>query len=270
MAINKHEADFCGSPDKINQTLELDEVVRCRSEVMEITEQSLEHFLFTPSNNGIVNGVTRPYPNLAKLFNSFVPQDQSLVFALKAPAEFSYFVEDLIKKRYKTYRELLLRYSVRIIPTTETEYRLSGGSFAGVHLSLVNEHRWKISKMIRRDFGDVDADIRLLEEGRFISNLPAQTARLFPKVNPDDIIERPDQVGYNMEYCPFPTIAELVFSKHITPEQTVEFLAGIYDAMFTRVYCLDEDPSKQDDDYFGRIDRRMDRVLSSPEGIGES
>lgn len=270
MALNKYERDFCGPTDAIKKTLNIEEVVRCRSEVMQLVERGLSHFLFTPSEQQpLINGKPANLHHLAKLFAPFVPSGQSLVFAFRDPAEFAPFVEDLLEARCPSYCELFLRHSVRIVPTTETDYQLSGGSFAGVRLSLIDEQRWSISKMIRRDFGDIDADVRLLAEGRFISELPQQVARLFPKVEREDVVEENGKVGYHMEYCPFPTMAELVLSHHVTPSQTVEFLAGIYDTMFTRVYCLPERQDKQDDDYFGRIDRRMDRVLSTPDHVGQ-
>jgi len=270
MALNKYALDFCGSLEVVKKTLNTEEIIACRSEVLKVIEKGSSHFLFTPNEQEpLINGKSVQFPYLAKLFASFVPFGQSLVFAFKHVAEFAPFVEDLLERRWTTYSELLLRHSARIVPSTETDYQLSGGSFAGVRLSLVEEQRWRISKMIRRDFGDIDADVRLLAEGRFISELPTQVARLFPQVRREDVVEENGKVGYHMEYCPFPTIAELVLTDHITPEQTVEFLAGIYDTMFTRVYCLPESSEKQDDDYLGRVDRRMERVLSTPEYIGQ-
>ena len=270
MALSKYERDFCGPSERTKRVLNDEETIACRSEVMRVIDVGSPHFLFTPNEQEpLVNGKPVQLPNLAKLFASFVPFGQSLVFAFKNVAEFAPLIEDLLEQRWPTYGEVLLRHSVRIVPCAETEYQLSGGSFAGVRLSLVDEQRWEISKMIRRDFGDVDADVRLLAEGKFISNLPPQAARLFPKVRPEDVIEENGKVGYRMEYCPFPTIAELVLAGHITPEQTVEFLAGIYDAMFTRVYCIPEDGGKKDDDYFSRIDRRMERVLATPDHVGQ-
>lgn len=270
MALNKHERDFCGPSERVKRVLNNEEIIACRSEVMRVIDKGLAHFLLTPNEQDpLINGKPAQVPQLAKLFSSFIPFGQSLVFAFKTAAEFAHFVEDLLGQRCPTYDEVLLRHSVRIVPCADTDYQLSGGSFAGVKLSLIDEQRWQISKLIRRDFGDVDADVRLLEEGKFISNLPPQAARLFPKVHPEDVIEENGRVGYHMEYCPLPTIAELVLSGHITPEQTVDFLAGIYDSMFTRVYCLPENAGKKDDDYFGRIDRRMERVFETPDHVGQ-
>ncbi|MDD5750922.1 MAG: hypothetical protein PHS73_00180 [Candidatus Peribacteraceae bacterium] len=266
MAFHTLETSFCGPPGDITHTLSPEDAEQCQQEAGQYDGKISHHFLFSP--DCCESEPARSCPQLSALFRSFTPPSHSLVFAPEDASEFPAFVGDLIHKRQQTYRELLLRHSVRVIPATETEYQLSGGSFSGVFLSLMNEQRWRISKMMYRGFGDQDGDIRLLEEARFICGLPPDVVDFFPAVDPKDVIERPDQVGYHMQYHPFPTMAELVLSQQITPEQTVTHLAGIYDAMLSRVYCKDKDPSDGGDDYFSRIDRRMERVLSTPEGVG--
>jgi len=268
MALNKLGKDFCGPNELVRDVLKKDEKIRAAKELSWIIDNYSCHLIFTPNKQGgRINEQEVACHNLSKVFGSFISDGHSLIFAFRDRAAFTYFVEDLLNQDSKTYSELLIKHSVRIVPTTGTAYTLSGGSFAGVGLTL-NDKAWQITKMIQRGFGDVDADVRLLAEGKFIAGLPPQAVNKFPKVKYEDIIEAPNQVGYRMEYCPYPTVAELVLSEHISPEQTIEALSNIYRVMFAEVYCIGLGPEERDDSYFERIDRRMERIVATPEHIG--
>ena len=270
MALNKHMKDLCGPTEIIPDTLTSEEKTIAESQAADLERKHGPNFLFTPDQEGgKINGQPAEAPILSKLIAAFVKPGNSLVCAFENGCGFPGFVKGLSPNGTSlSYRDVLLEHAVRILPTTDTTYQLSGGSFAGVELSLANQERWQIAKMIRRGFGDVDADVRLLQEGRFISQLPPAVANKFPKVRQEDVVERPDQIGYRMEYCPYPTMAELVLSGHLTPDQIVEALTHIYHSMFEDAYCLPESSDRADDNYFERIDRRMARVLDTSNSIG--
>jgi len=266
MAFNKLDHHSCGPKEQM-KTVDADQKTYCRNEAKAIVAKGAKDFLFTPNEaGGLLNGIVVDFPRISQLFRTFIPNGHSLVFSFKDETEFVLFIEDILEKKHSAYSDLLLRYSVRTIPTQNTHYQFSGGSFARVNLSLVDNQRWEVSKMVTKGIGDVDADQRLLAEGKFIRDLPPRAAPLFPRVH--GVTELPTEVGYQMAYCPFPTMAELVLSRQITPEQTVDFLTGIYETMFSKVYSKD-DPNNKDDNYFNRIDRRRERIFATPKGVGE-
>jgi len=271
MAIDRKSVDTSNASACSNIEFDYETKGTCLAEAENIaTSKFPPHFLFVPSEGGILNGSLRPYPQLSHVFSQIVPENSSLVFAFNHNREFREFFTELISKERSSIKDIFLRYGVQQIPSTHDSYQLSGGSFATVMLEYSQNHKWSISKLITLKEGqrDIDADVRLLDEAKFIATLPPSIARYFPRVYPEDISETATELGYKMEYCPYPTLAELVLSRHLNPEATIEQLANIYDTMFSKVYSCHADNFDQDDDYFERISRRIDRVLTTPDHIG--
>lgn len=232
-------------------------------------EQNKLHFLFSPKNGCcIINGQVEHYPAIGALLRNFIQQDQALVIADRERGQFSYLLTGLMDGTRHRVSDLLLKQSVRLIPSTELPFRLSGGSFAGVDLYMGDDHKWKVYKFINRERRDEDADVRLAREGAFIRDLPAAPKAMFPFVGPSDVIETDRFVGYNMVYCPYPTMAESLLSGHCDGRQIVDAIGNIYEHMFHDMYVHPEPDDEQDDSYFERIDRRFDRIMQTPESVG--
>lgn len=232
-------------------------------------EQNKLHFLFSPKNGGCsVSGQVEHYPAVGAFLRNYIQQDHALVIADKERGQFSRLLTELMDDSKQRVSDLLLKQSVRIIPSAELPFRLSGGSFAGVDLYMGDDHKWKVHKFINREQRDEDADVRLAREGAFIRDLPAAPKAMFPFVGPSDVIETDRLVGYNMDYCPYPTMAESLLSGHCGGKQIVDALGNIYGQMFHDMYVHPEPDDEQDDSYFERIDRRFDRVMQTPESVG--
>ncbi|MCD6109632.1 hypothetical protein J7J83_02645 [bacterium] len=266
MAINKHSQSFCEKDTtQCLQDIDCSLYLKAIEEASRIIQSFPGHFLFTPSDNGYINEKPVNCPILTQVFKKIITEGHSIVFSLTA-IDFMDFINELFSNKNISIELLLSKYKIQTIPSNSTNYILSGGSFAQVYLNL-NNFRWRVSKLIKGNFGDIDADIRLIDEGIFISNLPSNVAKYFPRVSQKDVLKIPPVIGYHMEYFPYPTIAEQIFSGDLSPERAVFYLKNIYQAMLENVYSVEKSKTEDHDDYLQRIDRRMQRILDTPDNI---
>jgi len=252
----------------VSSQFSAEERLRIINEARAIEQEKL-HFLLSLNDGGCsVNGEVTDCPTIGSLMKNVIREDESLVIANNEQAQFSRMLASLIDDTRGSVSDVFLHEGVRIIPSTALPFRLSGGSFAGVDLYMNGKQQWKVHKFINQRQCDEDADIRLAREGVFIRDLPAAPKSMFPYVGPQDVILTDDQVGYHMDYCPHPTMAESLFGNQCDGKQIVDALANIYEHMFRDMYTLPQPENEQDDSYFERIDRRFERIMQTPESMG--
>jgi len=226
------------------------------------------HFLFTPNDNGgLINGNEADLPTLCSFFRPVCTADMSLVFAFSGQTTMNAFIKDAIENGLS--EQVLIAHSIRRIHGSMTEKRLAGGSFSSVTLSLANQTQWRVIKTIYgAQSQNIDAGTRLIDEAKFIAGLPPSASMAFPHIESGGIILEPDRVGYVMNYCPYPTLAESFIEGYASPKELIDHYCNIYEFMLTNVYSHPEAPEKQDDNYFERIDRRFKQVMDTEPNRG--
>jgi hypothetical protein len=142
---------------------------------------------------------------------------------------------------------------------------LSGGSYSSV-LLRVRGDKASIYKMIKNPHKErnIDADMRLLHEGIWLNLLPKSAARLFPQLK--RLIDNGDEFGYEAEFVPSCSAAELIFQNCIDSDQLFAVLSEVYLALLTSMYCFPSvklDDLSNEEDYLKRIDRRTRAILQS-------
>jgi len=259
----------------------LDEIVSCQysdlimsdclREARDICKYTDGDFLLTPGQNVIwVNKSEMPYKNISMLLHLFITDEYSLVIVNQTKLELSNFISDLLNKNInykKTYHDILIEHNVRIVYANLELHRLKGGSFSKVEL-FIDKNRWRISKRIIYPKGDEDADIRLYREGVFVTGLPDCARRLFPDIRQEEIYCTPELIGYQMEYCPFPTLGELVITKQVDPFGLIKCLEVVCESLIENMYVNKFNYCQSDDNYFKRISRRIKRINDTPSDIG--
>jgi len=149
---------------------------------------------------------------------------------------------------------------------------LSGGSYSSV-LLRVREGKANIYKRIEKPLKEenVDTDMRLLHERAWLKALPESAARLFPQLK--CFLDDEKAFGYETEFIPACSAAELVFQGCMNGKQLFAVLREVYLALCRHMYCL---PSiklvnlPDETGYLERIERRTQAILKScypPDGI---
>lgn len=227
-------------------------------------------FLLTcPSKKTVkFNGYTAYFPYLSVILSKFLNDETALIFSIRDPSIFEKFISEAIYCSPYDLFKLLLKYGIRVVSSKTTDIKLDGGSFSEVNLFLYKNKWWRIKKEINSDYNDdVDAGVRLSQEADFLKSLPVEAKHLFPKVYGENSASRSSWVGYEMEYFPYPTLAQSMFYGNLTAGMALRFLINIYENLKKTLYSHKRH-IKQDDDYFSRIDRRLDRIFKTPSNEG--
>ncbi|OGD88659.1 hypothetical protein A2693_02105 [Candidatus Curtissbacteria bacterium RIFCSPHIGHO2_01_FULL_40_12] len=215
-----------------------------------------------------VNGHSVYFPYLSALFSRFLNEETALVFSIKNPFMFEKFIKEAVSCLPNEKIKLLLKYGIKTVQSTTTDIKLDGGSFSEVTLFLYKNKRWRIKKETNSNYnGDIDAGVRLREEAYFLTSLPKEARHLFPKVYGENSVSKSSRIGYEMEYFPYPTFAQLLFCGNLTAGMALRLLINIYGSLEKTLYSH-KSHIKRDDDYFSRIDRRLERVFRTPSNSG--
>ena len=142
---------------------------------------------------------------------------------------------------------------------------LSGGSYSQVVLTVRNESaivRKQVKKLGNKQ--DIDVDLRLQYEAKWLSILPKPAAKLFPPIH--HIFDTSDEFAYEMDFIPSPTVAELVFQGLLDSKQLFNVLYEVYSSLSANLYChrpltISDLPNEKG--YLERIERRTKVILAS-------
>jgi hypothetical protein len=142
---------------------------------------------------------------------------------------------------------------------------LSGGSYSSVMLRIINNDAF-VYKAIKKIHGErnIDACLRLYYEGSWLNSLPKPLSELFPKFR--HFINNIEELGYEMDFAPMCSVAELVFQECFDGNQIFLILSEIYSILREYMYCRIptgfSHPPKNIG-YLEIIERRMKIILSS-------
>lgn len=142
---------------------------------------------------------------------------------------------------------------------------LSGGSYSNVLLRVKNGEALVYKKIQKFYEGEnIDAGLRLRHEGEWLSALPEPAVDLFPRLR--RLVDNDKELGYEMDFVPLGSVAELVFQDCIDGNQVFEVLREVYSALCTHMYCnppLELDGLPSEKSYLGCIERRTKVILES-------
>lgn len=102
---------------------------------------------------------------------------------------------------------------------------------------------------------------KLINEVNFIQNLPETTKKHFPKII--DYNFNKGMAYYDMEYCPYPLFANLIFDKKISLQESLKMLKIIFDFVFNNLYKIDIKQTPVgfiENSYFNKIKQRFNAV----------
>jgi hypothetical protein len=143
--------------------------------------------------------------------------------------------------------------------------QLSGGSYSRVLLHVTNNEA-SVYKLIKKPpvKTNIDAELRLLHEASWLLALPAYAQPLFPRLL--GVVDDGDSFGYEAEFIPRSSAAELVFQNNLDSDALASTLQAVYMALCTRLYSNPPPAmleSVEQSTYLDRIERRMKVILNS-------